>query len=451
MHTHVRGELSSAKTYVPHTFEVPQGARRLSIRFDYSPLHVGEVRNLLCLSLFGPGGFHGAGHRHRLEHPHAVEVGEHWATPGYLAGALEPGLWQLEIDAHTIYGDEPCTYELDIATSAEALTAPVRPRARRFELERLPDLPPGWLRGDLHAHSVHSDAKWTVAELLGAAEALGLDFVTLTDHNTVSGLAELISEHLVTIPGMELTTFWGHALDLGTRAWRDWRTGPNRTMAQVAEEVQAAGQLFVIAHPKAPGDPVCSGCRWLYPEVMPGPARLVEVWNGGRDASANEAALELWHTWLNGGHRVFATAGTDAHSAKAYGSGSGFNVVFAERTAEDILSAIAAGRSYLSCGPHLELTAASEDGENGKVMPGGTARGDPVKIRIQWSGADAGQQLRFIVNGEVYQMWAVEPAGEREIEQGTSGWCGLELRDGSGGMVAVTNPIFLEGDRKSKS
>ena len=71
---------------------------------------------------------------------------------------------------------------------------------------------PGWYRGDLHAHTLHSDGEWGTSSLVADARSRGLDFVTLSDHNTISGLAELdaaAGDDLLTIPGMELTTFWG--------------------------------------------------------------------------------------------------------------------------------------------------------------------------------------------------------------------------------------------------
>ena len=75
---------------------------------------------------------------------------------------------------------------------------------------------PGWYRGDLHSHSNHSDAgQRTVAELVEAARGAGLDFVFLTDHNTISGLPEMdasTTPELLAAGGIELTTFWGHAL-----------------------------------------------------------------------------------------------------------------------------------------------------------------------------------------------------------------------------------------------
>ena len=48
-----------------------------------------------------------------------------------------------------------------------------------------------WLAGDLHTHTVHSDGALTVAELAALAAGRGLDFIAVTDHNTVSHHAEL--------------------------------------------------------------------------------------------------------------------------------------------------------------------------------------------------------------------------------------------------------------------
>ena len=47
---------------------------------------------------------------------------------------------------------------------------------------------------DLHLHSTHSDGTLTPAEIIAAAKSLGLSAVALTDHNTVSGLAEFMEE-----------------------------------------------------------------------------------------------------------------------------------------------------------------------------------------------------------------------------------------------------------------
>lgn len=63
---------------------------------------------------------------------------------------------------------------------------------------------------DLHTHSIFSDGTFTPTELAAEAKRVGLSAIALTDHNTISGLSELISEGQVQgvepIPGCEFST-----------------------------------------------------------------------------------------------------------------------------------------------------------------------------------------------------------------------------------------------------
>ncbi len=73
--------------------------------------------------------------------------------------------------------------------------------------------------------------------------------------------------------GVELTTHFGHALVLGTRAWEEWRANSMAGVAMPAlcEARTREGKLFVIAHPMSPGDRACTGCRWDYADMRPAP------------------------------------------------------------------------------------------------------------------------------------------------------------------------------------
>jgi len=309
----------------------------------------------------------------------------------------------------------------------------------------------GWYRGDLHTHTVHSDGDWEVADLLKAARAQGLDFVALTDHNTVSGLDEMAQASptdLLTLPGMELTTFWGHALSLGTRDWIDWRVRPDGySVGEAARAVAAAGGLFVIAHPGSVGDPSCTGCDWRYLDMMPGPVRVVEVWNGpwDNDDSGNERSLAIWYDWLNQGHRLVATAWSDAHSPRHYTAGPGFNVVHADSLAQDaILQAVARGHLYLSAGPRLEIIGCTPAGQ--QVMMGDGLSGARAEISARWEGCPRGARLRLIVDGKPLTEWRSSACSEQvwTLTPGQARWCLVEMRDSRGRMLALTNQIFLD-------
>ncbi|MBA3948009.1 MAG: CehA/McbA family metallohydrolase [Herpetosiphonaceae bacterium] len=452
MHYQLSGKLTDrdAKQHILHAFTVPVGATELRLRFDYTPERVASGLNALHLSLFDSHGFRGAGHRRGDVHEgvvsHIIELNDVRATPGYMVGALPPGEWSVVIDTHMILPDVPVTYQLAVDVSSDPLG--VIPAVPAEPAVPIPQRGPGWYRGDLHGHTVHSDASWDIADLLAHARNHRLDFVTLSDHNTVSGLVEfdrLARPELLTMGGIELTTYAGHALALGIRRWIDWRVrSGTRSMPQIAAEVEAAGGLFIIAHPMSVGDPICTGCDWRYRDMLPGPARCVEVWNGGEweGESNNEDALALWYVWLNQGQRVVATAGTDIHGPLPPGARPGFNVVYAESFSEAaILRAITQGHLYLSNGPQIEVHGRTEEGVSagmGDSLPSGR-----TTITACWEGCTSTDRVRLIADGELLREQEAGERGEQhwQLAAGEAAWCVLELRDATGRLRAVTNPL----------
>ena len=89
---------------------------------------------------------------------------------------------------------------------------------------------PGWYRGDLHTHTVHSDGRRRIEEMAEAAISAGLDFIVSTDHNTSSANSAWAarSAELEVIAGEEVTTRHGHWLAVGLppEGWVDWRYAP---------------------------------------------------------------------------------------------------------------------------------------------------------------------------------------------------------------------------------
>lgn len=456
MQVQFSGTLTSGdvKRHIPHPFTVPADCSRLTLRMHYAPRLAGGISNLLTLTLFDPNGFRGAGHRGG--DTHVVELTPTTATPGYLAGALPAGEWTIQVDTHMVLPDTPVQYTLVVTTDTDAVVA-AAPASRPVpDFSRVINPTPGWYRGDLHCHTLHSDASWSTEALVEAARRQGFDFIALTDHNTVSPLAEmaaLAGDGLLTMGGQELTTFWGHAVCLGAYDWLDWRVDrAGVDMATIAEQLYAQDQLYIIAHPYAIGDPYCTGCRWLYTGMMPGTARLVEIWNGPwfgghpLERSQNEDGIGVYYRWLNEGYKLVATAGSDAHGPKGYLGGVGCNVIYAEAlSTKGILQALAQGHLYLSTGPTLQLQAQNQGGAS--VMMGDTLRvtGDRTTVAATWADLPAPATLRLIVNGAVQERQSVSNDGEARWTLPAYGprWCTVELRGADEAMLAVTNPIFL--------
>ncbi|MBX3013135.1 MAG: PHP domain-containing protein [Caldilineaceae bacterium] len=455
MQVHFSASLTSGdvKRHIPHPFTVPAECSRLTIRLHYAPRSVGGLTNLLTLTLFDPTGFRGAGHRGGDTHD--VVLTPTTATRGYLVGSLPPGEWTVQLDTHMVLPGEPVHYTLTITAERDTTVAAAPAVRPTPDFSRVINAKPGWYRGDLHCHTDHSDASWSTAALVAEARRQRFDFIALTDHNTVSPLAEmaaLAGDGLLTMGGQELTTFWGHAVCLGAYDWLDWRVDRAGVgMAAIAEERYGQQQLYIIAHPYAIGDPYCTGCRWLYTDMMPGTARLVEIWNGPwfgghpLEHNQNEDGLGLYYRWLNEGHKLVATAGSDAHGPKGYQGGVGANIVYAqELSTQGILQALAQGHLYLSTGPLLQLEAVNADGERAMMGDRLGRRGEQFTVTVQWADLPAPATLRLLVNGAVQERQSVDAPGAvtwRLPAYGTR-WCTAELRGADDAMLAVTNPIF---------
>jgi hypothetical protein len=445
------------KKNIPISFQVPAGTTQLSFHFSYAPINVDGILNLLTLTIFDPSGWRGEGHRHNA--PYVLSIGVEEATPGFLPGKIVPGEWSVVVNTHMIMPGSACTFQLTIrGFAASGATLAHRQAQPGTPAGQTPSRGPGWYRGDLHSHTCHSDAVWDVAGLVKNARERGLDFVTLSDHNTISGLDEMAASaasDLLTIGGIELTTFWGHALVLGLRDWVDWRGADGqaslpetRSMDEICREVTRRNGLFIIAHPMAQGDPECTGCHWLYAEVMPGPARVVEVWNDDWDSiSNNEQGLKLVYTWLNQGYHLAITAGSDNHGHPG-GRHYGVNVVYAqELSAAHILKAVRAGHGYISSGPGLELSAFADQQ---RAMMGDVLNltpPDQAELTLRWTDCPPDAQLEWIVDGETRERLS---PGEKGVQHwrlpgGSAHWTLFTLRDQEGQMLALTNPIYFDG------
>jgi len=114
-----------------------------------------------------------------------------------------------------------------------------------------------WYRGELQAYSRHGAGTESVAELVRRAERANLDFLAITDRNTLAAThdPDFRSEKLVMLPAMEWgTDEMGVALVYGPRTKPDL---PSNMRAAQAEciRVQAQGGAWVIAHPTFPTKP----------------------------------------------------------------------------------------------------------------------------------------------------------------------------------------------------
>ena len=78
------------------------------------------------------------------------------------------------------------------------------------QIGRIPPVPPR--SGDFHMHSTASDGSWSPTEVIERAGELRIATVSLTDHDTVAGVAEAMEAGVrygvEVIPGCEFSTMW---------------------------------------------------------------------------------------------------------------------------------------------------------------------------------------------------------------------------------------------------
>lgn len=173
--------------------------------------------------------------------------------------------------------------------------------------------PPGWVRVDLHAHTMWSgDSTTTPDEIHEAVVESGLDVLCITDHNAIRGAVELSAQlPCRVIVGEELRTHAGEIIGLFLSERIPMGTPP----AEAARAIRAQGGVVYVPHPF---DPMRRN--------MTEPA-LYELANAGLLDAAEVLNAKTSLRSLNDRAAAFAAefdlaagAGSDAHVPNALGA-----------------------------------------------------------------------------------------------------------------------------------
>jgi len=390
--------------YIP--FHVPPGTRCLKVSYSHTP---GAT---IDIGLFAPGslefldtqsfrGWSGSNKKH-------IAVCEAWATPGYLPGPLPPGRWHIILGLYKI-PPTGCEVEIRIDTRRDSPPAPPapRPRARKkrpaHALRR-----PRWLRGDLQVHTVHSDGDSHPLQVAEAAQRLGLDYIALTDHNTVSqNIHAGTSGGLIILPGEEVTTYRGHMNVIGLQGWADFRATCTSDILRLHASLARQGTLHYVNHPKPYGPP----WQWGHIEEIGG----LEVWQGEWWYN-NWHSLATWHGLLSEGHRILGLGGSDTHRLNnpdtPHRLATPTTWVHAHPSPRGILDGLKHGRIVVTETPRGPLITLHAHAQGTLAGIGDTIPPGPVKIRVAAPPAP-GTLLRIIAGGKV--IWT-GPPGTAYIE-----------------------------------
>ncbi|GHV95985.1 hypothetical protein AGMMS50293_23050 [Spirochaetia bacterium] len=317
---------------------------------------------------------------------------------------------------------------------------------------------------ELHNHTLHSDGQFTPESLCEAAKKYEYDGIALTDHNTMSGIEamapELMRKTLPVIPGIEWTTFFGHMVVIGAEKYIDWRFAlPDDIDSHIAQ-VKAANGIVGIAHPFRVGSPFCTGCHWEFNIKNWDQINYIEVWEGTfpHKQFSNTLAFRWWTSLLNQGHKIAAGSGRDWHRLEdepALTTATYLGIIDGIITAVSVKDAIVSGRTFVTCGPVLELSLLNGRGvySLGETVEAGAytlrLKVDEDKRRHLWEQFNIKTEtVRLVQNGAVVKSISCNGAYEGTCDINLlPGWLRVEgygqYLDEAGKLLFFSSPVYV--------
>ncbi len=189
--------------------------------------------------------------------------------------------------------------------------------------------------GAIHIHSVYSDGSGSVEEIVSAAEGTGVDFLVLTDHNSLEAREsgyEGWHDHVLLIVGDEVSSKTGHCLALGTSEHVNHR----QDLSGILKGIREKGGHSYIAHPHGRYRPILRMRDHGWKDWQADTATGMELWSymfdwassfhyfkfpryyRDPDACLNGPSAETVAKWdeLCQRRRVVALGGVDTHARK---------------------------------------------------------------------------------------------------------------------------------------
>jgi hypothetical protein len=451
------------QTYLDLPFAVGKDITRISVEFSYTQHDKHTTIDLGIADSERVRGWSGG-------NKNFFTLSETDATPSYLPGVIVPGQWKLLLSVPNIEDGIRSDYEAKIyfAHKADPLDTST------FSRKPLRD-DAAWYRGDLHMHDAHSDGSCLsqsgkkvpcpLYKTVEAAVARGLDFIAITDHNTTSHYNDMRElqpyyDHLLLMPGREITTFQGHANVFGTTSFIDFRlTSPHVPhVNDLLQQVQDMHGLFSINHPGAPSGAACMGCGWTAPDTDYNRVNAIEAVNGD-SGDGPRSGIPFWQDKLNKGYRITGIGGSDNHDADYPPRtrsivGHPTTVVYASNLSEAaILNGIHAGHVFIDI-----------EGKTSRTLEFSAQAGDKTASMGDDLSTPAGQQIHFTIkmlslenahpevvrDGEITTLASASPVENKEearsfdyASDGKRHWLRVNVRSNDGALLVVGNPIYL--------
>ncbi len=455
------------QTYREIPFTVPRGVTRLTVDFAYDKTN----NTVVDLGLRDPAGQRGWSGGNKS----SFTITQSSATPSYLPGRIQPGEWRLVLGVPNIRPSSTAHYEAIVTLSS----APVERVSLPSGFDRVLSRQAGWRRGDFHMHTGHSDGSCDdgtgkrgpcpIERTIVAGRAALLDFIAITDHNTLSHRDPMHAlqsafPSMLLIPGEEITTFWGHANAIGVKEPLEFQLGSQRLpdVGKLLDAVDAQAAILSINHPRLPSGEVCMGCGWSAPDTPFSRVAAIEVINGATLRTGNvegaASGIPFWEAQLDEGLHITAIGGSDNHDpadrtgARQSPVGTPATIVWAkDLSVKGILDGVKSGRVFIDLANSPRGVLDLEGRAGAQIVPmGGTLELGPAQqahVYIKLSGVTEAQ-ASYVSRGLLTITPSDGPGSGTDITVQLSpgaatGWIRAEVRNSSGKLVMIGNPIYV--------
>lgn len=173
----------------------------------------------------------------------------------------------------------------------------------------------GFIRIDLHVHTVFSDGMETPEKMIARAKALHLDGIAITDHDSIAGWERAIEAGkqlgVIVIPGKEIRMRHGPRVVgeiLALFLEDDVKKNQITALGDIVDEIRSHGGIAVVPHPFDP----------LRPSIILETAKregvsfdAIESINGRNNAMSNAKAITFAQHY-----KIPQIGGSDAHLAR---------------------------------------------------------------------------------------------------------------------------------------
>ncbi|HEY4238847.1 MAG TPA: CehA/McbA family metallohydrolase [Kofleriaceae bacterium] len=455
---HFEGDVTAdGGDYATVDFPVPAGTKEIRVAHTD-----GSDAVILDWGVWAPEGWRGWGGGLTDD----AIVGETQSSRGYVAGTITAGTWQVVVGKAKLLNGAG-HYSIDVTCSDINDSVPIQAKAEWTPVVK--STVKRWYKGDFHVHSIESgDAHASLQDDIDLATMQGLDFVNMSDHNTISQHAYIAAQQAnwgpLVLRGAEMTTYSGHANAVGISQYVDHRLGYNgRTIADVVADVRAQGGIVIVNHPATDLGDVCIGCAWMHEADAPwDDISAMEMLTAGYTLGIQlftPHVLALWDRLEDAGHRIAAVGGSDDHTAGLDETnvgapiGSPCTLVLADELSEaGIIAGVKARHTIVQLSgpmdPVVDFSVAAPDGTVAGIgdelaptltnfhMDIHVTGGDATIVNVYRDGLKANAQAIPVSGMDTMLAFDDVPtAGAHRYR--------VELTDGAGARLVITSHIYI--------